>query len=646
MIRHIAFAACLFLFAMGSEPARADNPSLLADALRSASAKDWEAATAKSRTAGPLAADIITWQRLRDGSGELAEYRDFLARHADWPGLPYLREKGEAVLGAVTDPSAIIAYFTDFAPQTGTGSAALITAYQTRGDAGSAATEAARAWRNLSMTDAEHDLFVTRFAPLLADHHDGRTAAMLRAGKIRDVRRMLPLNSAYTRSIAAARVALQASDKGVDDLIAALPEKALASGGLAYDRFRWRIRKNLYDSADELLLERSTNVANLGDPEQWADWRRRLARKEMREGDARRAYAMAARHFLTEGSDFADLEWLAGYIALRKLNDANTALAHFDRFEKAVNGPISLARAGYWKGRAFEALGRNVEAQTAYAEGARYQTAFYGLLSAEKIGLPLSPAMAGRETYPDWRGASFAGSSVFQAAQLLQASGDRTQALRFLLHLSESLNGEDIGRLAGMAIEWGDANTALLLAKAAADKGVVWTSAYFPMNGIEEMTLPVGMDLALSIARRESEFNPGAVSGAGARGLMQVMPGTAKLMAAKLGLGYDARKLTTDWRYNAQLGSAYLAGLIEEFGPVPVLVAAGYNAGPGRPRQWITELGDPRSDAVDVIDWIEHIPFRETQNYIMRVSESLPIYRARLSGKAGPLRFSQELVGK
>src|SRR5690606_31772166 len=154
--------------------------------------------------------------------------------------------------------------------------------------------------------------------------------------------------------------------------------------------------------------------------------------KEMREGDPRRAYRMATGHHLSAGEDYADLEWLAGYIALRKLGDAKTALAHFDRFAAAVGGPISLARAGYWRGRALEALGRPDEAHGAYAEGARYQTAFYGLLSAEKVGLPISPALAGGEALPDWRGATFAGSSVFQAAALMLEAGERQLAARFL----------------------------------------------------------------------------------------------------------------------------------------------------------------------------------------------------------------------
>ncbi len=558
--------------------------------------------------------------------------------------MPLLRKKGEATLSGAA-AGEVIDYFRGELPQTGTGSLALIRALTAAGQGKAATEEAVRAWRSLPMTADEHVQF-TALGAVLAPHNDGRTAAMLRAGYTEDARRMLPLNSAYTRAIAAARVALQADDKGVDAAVAAVPEKGLASGGLAYDRFRWRIRKNLYDSAGDLLLERSVSAATLGDPEQWADWRRRLARKEMREGDARRAYKMASEHHLKSGGDYADLEWLSGYIALRKLGDAQTALTHFRRMEKAVSGPISLSRANYWEGRAYEALGEKAKATAAYAEGARYQTSFYGLLSAEKVGLPLSPAMIGGESFPDWRGASFTGSTVFQAARELMAAGDETLAARFLLHLGEGFDGMDIGRLAGMAMEAKEPYVALSLAKVSADKGVIWPSAYFPVPALSGMKLPVDAELALSIARRESEFNAAVVSPAGARGLMQVMPGTAKMMAQKIGVSYEPGKLTTDWQYNAQLGSAYLQGLVAEFGNSPLLVAAGYNAGPGRSRQWITELGDPRAKGVDPVDWIEAIPFRETQTYVMRVAESLPIYRARLSGQAGPLRFTEELKGR
>jgi soluble lytic murein transglycosylase len=351
-------------------------------------------------------------------------------------------------------------------------------------------------------------------------------------------------------------------------------------------------------------------------------------------------------HHLSSGSNYADLEFLAGYIALRKLNDPARALTHFRNLRVAVSGPISLSRAAYWEGRAQEALDRPVEARAAYAFAAEFQTAFYGLLAAERAGLPFDARLAGGEAYPDWRALPAARSSVFEAAVMLRAAGQTDLAERFLLHLAEGLDGQEIGALAGLALDWQEWHMALMLAKAAADKGVIWPTAYFPVTGLVGLDLPVAPELSLSIARRESEFDPKVVSPAGARGLMQVMPGTAKMMAPKVGLPYEAGRLTTDPVYNAKLGSAYLAELVAEFGAVPALVAAGYNAGPGRPRRWVEELGDPRTGTVDVVDWIEHIPFTETRNYVMRVGESLPIYRARLGRPDAVPRLSQEMAGR
>jgi soluble lytic murein transglycosylase len=647
MMRSTLFGAVLALLLPWAS-ARADDAGLLAQSLRAADAGDWGAAETAARASGALAAEVLHWKRLREHEAPFSDYSDFIARHPDWPGLKLLRKKGEAAIAGDETSDQIISFFSGEPPQSGKGSLALADAYLARADEASAAAEVVRAWRGLSLSAGEQAAFLSAHGDTLAEHHDGRMAAMLRAGLVSDAKRMLALASDDTRRVAEARIALQEDGAGIDALIAAVPDTMAGSWGLAYDRFRWRILKDKYDSAGDLLLERSGSAESLGDPAQWADWRRKLARREMREGDPARAYRMAARHHLAAdaGENYADLEWLSGYIALRKLRDAETALLHFDRFAAAVDGPISLGRAGYWRGRALEEIGRPADAQAAYAEGARYQTSFYGILSAEKVGLPLSPALVGNEVFPDWRQGPHSGSTVFQAGLLLMQAGEQTLAARFLLHLGEGLSGEDIGRLAGLAVEMDEAYVALALAKAAADKGVIWPSAYFPLIGMQELDLPVRTELALAVARRESEFNPVVVSHVGARGLMQVMPDTARMMAGKIGVAYDGSRLTSDWQYNARLGAAYLEGLIAEFGPSPLLVATGYNAGPGRSRKWIDLLGDPRAEGVDPVDWIEHIPFRETQTYVMRVAESLPIYRARLSGQTGPLAFWDELKGR
>jgi hypothetical protein len=232
-----------------------------------------------------------------------------------------------------------------------------------------------------------------------------------------------------------------------------------------------------------------------------------------------------------------------------------------------------------------------------------------------------------------------------RAALMLLAGGERGAAVTFFAHLGQTLAEDSLAALGQYLSEIDEEYYTLLLAKTAVTRGIVIPTIYFPLHDLAQMDLPVDASLALSIARRESEFNIGIGSPVGALGLMQVMPATAEEVAGDLGLPYSKPRLTSDWEYNATIGAAYLAYLTEEFGPTPVMIAAGYNAGPSRPKRWIDERGDPRLLEMDVVDWIEHIPFRETRNYVMRVTESIPIYEARLSGVAGPVRFTELLLG-
>nr|HMS96553.1 lytic transglycosylase domain-containing protein [Tabrizicola sp.] len=413
--------------------------------------------------------------------------------------------------------------------------------------------------------------------------------------------------------------------------------------GLAHDRFIWRMKRDLYDEALEMILQRSTSAGALGRPEAWAERRAVLARYLMRRDRAVEAYEVASRHFLTEGQDFIDLEFLAGFIALRRLDDPARALAHFRHLETGVSTPISTARAKYWQGRAEEALGQ--DATASYKAAAQYQTAFYGLMAAEKLGLPLDPAFLASPRVPDWQAAAYTRSSVLTAVRLLLDAGDRTLAKRFLLHLGESQDGTGLAQMAQMALDWDEPHLALVVAKAAAERGLILPDAYYPVPAFVPEDLAVSRALALAITRRESEFDPAARSSADARGLMQLLPGTAKLMAEKLGVEHEVGKLLSDPAYNVTMGAAYLAEMVERFGPSIALIASGYNAGPKRPEGWMTEFGDPRSADVDIVDWVESIPFTETRTYVMRVAEGVVIYRARLKGEVGPVNITAELRG-
>ncbi len=609
-------------------------------------ADDYAAAKTELRQSGRVALDIVEWFRLRDGKGTPSEVLDFLNRNPDWPGLSYLREQSEGVFGNASYKQ-VEAFFGAAPAQTPEGALIKARILARNGKTGDAEAEIVQAWRTMDIGPEWHDLFLSRHGALLKSHHQARMDFLLWKGWKNNVGRMMPLVSEDWQKLATARLALRDMDKGVDGLIEAVPASLKNDPGLAYERFQWRARKGRDDSAIELLLERA-KAGTLGDPASWGGWQRALTRSKMREGQYKTAYAVASNHAMTPsmGYGYSDLEWLAGYIALRFLNSPGVALGHFKRFEASVETPISLGRAGYWIGRAYDAMGESANAQAAYRRGGAHQTSFYGLLAAEKAGLSPDPELSGNETFPDWRQAAFTKSRVHQAALLFLEAGELTRAEQFWVHLSETQDRTGLGQMGQMAQDLGAPHVAVMLGKDMVRRGITLPGPYYPLHPLVRQRLPVATEMALAIARRESEFDPVVVSHAGAMGLMQLMPGTAKLVAGRLGQEYSKYRLTADPVYNATLGSEYLAGLAEQFDGNVIMVSAGYNAGPGRPERWMKEMGDPRRrGGMDIIDWIEHIPFNETRNYVMRVAESLPVYRARLGLNPHPVPFSKELVG-
>jgi soluble lytic murein transglycosylase len=641
-LRRSVFAALIGTFV--ALPALADEVSALREAMAAVTAKDWPRAQALAPTG--VGADIVEWHRLRNGDGLLGDYEAFQARNPDWPGMPYVHQQGETAVVRSSTPARVIDYFAKDAPSTPEGAVALVQALGQAGRSADAAAAAQRAWLTLRLDAESEAALLSSQGTALAAVHEKRLDWLLWDGRIVEARRMLSRVSPGWRILGEARIALRADEAGVNALIDRVPAALSGDAGMAYERFLWRLRKGYRDSAIDLLLERSASADLLGDPEKWADRRIRLVRDLEDDGKLDLAYRVAASHHLQSGGDYAELEFLAGFIALRKLNKPAAALTHFQHLKTGVSTPISLSRADYWEGRAQEALGNATAAAAAFKAGAVHQTAYYGLLSAEKLGLSLDPALLSEARPADWRSAGFARSSVLSAARLLVAAGERSLAKRFFLHLGESLNAVELDQLADLALTLNEPHIAVLIGKQAAGQGIILPRAYFPVVPMVPDGLAVSRALALSIARRESEFDPVVISPAGARGLMQVMPGTAKLMATKTGQSYELSALTQKPAYNVSLGAAYLAQLVEEFGPAVALIASGYNAGPGRPRRWIEQYGDPRLASVDVVDWVETIPFGETRTYVMRVVESLVIYRAKLRGSVGPVNVISELTGR
>ncbi|SFR33475.1 lytic transglycosylase domain-containing protein [Litoreibacter janthinus] len=633
----------VFMGCAGGVVAQESPP--LAQAVAASEAREWDRATSlQAGISDAVARDVIDWMRLRGRQGSFDECTDFLARHDDWPGLPLLRLRCEySIPRDGASPEVVLAFFADTIPQTGTGSLRLIEALQKASRNEEARSEARRAWQVFNLAQVEHDAFVERHGDILKDLHTARLDTLLWRGEDRAAQRMFNLVPEAWAKLAIARMGLRGNEAGVDAMIEAVPSNLAEDAGLAFERFLWRARKGRTEDAVEVLLERSLSVPDLGQPIEWADRRRSLARELMRDGKHAEAYAVASQHFLTAGSAYADLEWLSGFIALRKLNAPEQALTHFERFQSAVETPISLGRAGYWLGRAYEAKGETEIAKAAYEFGALYQSSFYGQLAAERGGVQRDPLMAGTEEFPDWRAADFTKSTVYDAAVSLHLAGLLSLSERFLVHLAESQSREGIGQMIDMALEWEEPHLALMLAKQAARQGFEIYRGYFPIWVPKGIEMDIPEEFALSIARRESEFDPAVVSGAGARGLMQLMPGTAQQVAGEIGENYERARLTEDPQYNARLGTAYLRKLSDRFGANPVLMSIGYNAGPSRAERWPALFGDPRGSDVDVVDWIEGIPFRETRNYVMRVTESFAPYRARLTGRVDDIKLSDQL---
>jgi len=639
-MRLLILAALMLAFS----PVRAQTPqedgTQFAAAIEAVVVSDWETAAARAaRVSDPIALEIIDWYRLRAGDGTFAEYELFLTENADWPGLAKIARQGEAKIPNTLSDRRVLAYFSTRAPQTGLGvlqyAAALPSAE------GNSIIEAA--WREMELNTAERALFVAERADIIKGSHVERLDNLLWAGKRAAAREMLPMVNAGHRALANARMALQEDRNGVDALIAAIPRDLQDNAGLAYDRFIWRAKKGNSESAIELLLARSTSEANLGQPEKWASRRRTYARRAMRTGDAELAYRIASSHYLTNGSNYADLEWLSGYLSLRELENSSRAISHFQRFRQSIASPISMGRAGYWLGEAHAAAGDGNSAYQAFSMGARFQTSFYGQLAASRIDAAPDALLTGPEFPPDWTTAPFLAEDTVRAGVLFYFAGEPARTKMFLTLASTRLDIRGRTALAQLLIDLDEPHIALRIAKAAATNGDVIPSPYYPLHGLVDFSEAVPPELAMSIARQESELNVAARSPVGALGLMQVMPATAKTVARGLGISYSGARLGADWQYNARIGTAYLAEMLERFDGSVLLAAAAYNAGPSRAERWIKDYGDPRLESVDAVGWIESIPFRETRNYVMRVMEAQFVYRARISGQVGPLTLAAEL---
>ncbi|PZQ52247.1 MAG: hypothetical protein DI556_00875 [Rhodovulum sulfidophilum] len=618
---------------------------LLSEALEEARAGDWAGAVTRAHAAdAEVGADIILWTRLRDGQGSFADYADFLRRDSDWPGVDRIRRQAEAKLPPDMPPAEVVAFFGRDLPLTAGGAFRLANALADLGRTTEAETGIIQAWKTMPMPGGQQAEIYAIWKKTLAPYDVERLDMLLWQGMTDQAERMLPLVPAGWQALARARIAARRDSDGLMALIAAVPASLAKDPGLAFERYLYRVKKGRWQEAGDYLLAHSASAETLGRPEMWMPRRANLARDALQRGDVETAYAIAASGHGTAGADYADAEWLAGFIALTMMDDPEAAVGHFETFSRLAATPISLGRAGYWLGRAEAAAGDPAAAARAWRAGARYQTSFYGQLAAEEVGAAPDPALA-EAGDPDWRNAATTRRGVVRAASLFLLAGDDARAAEFFRQAAEGQPAAGRAAVAQMAIDVGRPHIGLRVAKDAAAEGIVLPGQYYPLHAMATESWQVPTEWAMAIARQESEFDAQAGSDAGARGLMQLMPATAEAVAKQEGLAYDRAKLTSDPLYNARLGTGYLSHMLDRFGGSYVLATASYNAGPGRVAKWIDEFGDPRDPEVDPVIWIERIPYSETRNYVMRVLEGMQVYRARLAGAPSPIRLATDIRG-
>ncbi|UIJ43824.1 lytic transglycosylase domain-containing protein [Sphingomonas cannabina] len=597
------------------------------------------ASTGDSSSAALLSA-IDQWKMLQQSDNlGFSTYANFLLAHPGWPGETSRRAAAETSAGQ-DSPSTTVRFFDRFPPLTGSGHVRYAVALAAMGQRDRAAEQARKAWRKGVLRPSDESLLLGQFSSSFGpDDQDARMDMLLWQGATSAAQRQLAYTSPARQAIFAARLAYRTNAPDAMTRGAAVEASALNDAGFLADRASWYRNNNASPTARAQLARPHQLRVLPTHPEKWYEVLLTNARGAYADRQYQTAYDIARQvddayppqtdvssKSLGERDDYTSLVWLAGTAAMQNLGRPRDAIGMFERYSLGSKSPTTQSKGLYWAGRAAEAAG-DPRANDFYTRAAGYSDLYYGQLAAERLGQALrAPApIATVDVAPDTRSA-FAAKETVRAARLLgslgrwedqsafvrQIAADATTDTDHLLaaELSRAINRPDLGVMVG---------------RSALQNGLSdYTAAGYP-----SVRVPAASNdywtIVHAIARQESQFNRTAISHAGARGLLQLMPGTAREQAGKLGLSYNPSSLTTDTDYNIMLGSSYFDRMYRLYNSYPLAVAA-YNAGPGNVNKWIAANGDPRMSGVDIVNWIENIPIYETKNYVQRVLENAVVY--------------------
>jgi soluble lytic murein transglycosylase len=599
---------------------------------------------------GAIASGLARWHSLRQSdSHPFSSYASFLANYRGWPGETALRRAAEKAADGGS-PTEVLAFFRNFPPLTPTGHAKHAFALLASGRADEAQAAARKAWTGGVLPRPDEDRLLSLFGARLGPaDHDARMETLLAGRDLDSAARTLAFASATRRPVYEARIALQTRAPDAASKVAALGGVE-GDAGLLMDRAAYLRATGQSVAARQVLAQPYRLAVKPANPEKWLESLLVHARGAANDAQWSTAWQIASQvdeafpagtdvslRTYGERDEYTSLAWLAGNAALHRLGRPADAVRMFERYARAAKSSQTRSKGFYWAARAAHSAGQAAQSNAFLELAAAFPDQYYGQLSLDRVGRRVTPPPGAAVSVTAGERATFMARPLVQALRALGDSGQWSDQSLFVRALAEQVETPQEQLLAAeLGRSLGRPDIGVWVAREGRNKGLV----YYGPGAFPEVTIPSAYSqnwsLAHGITRQESSFDRAAVSHAGARGLMQLMPGTARETAGKIGLPYDFGRLTSDPAYNVMLGSSYFQGLLNQFGGYAPLAVAAYNAGPGNVRKWLRENGDPRGGA-DVVRWVEDIPFSETRGYVQRVLENAVVYDAIRAQRAGQM---------
>ena len=590
--------------------------------------------------------NFIQWKHLLTSGNQASfyDYKVFIDQNSKYPRIGRLKYLAEHKLStAKISPKKIIDWFDSKEPLSGYGKMIIGESFILTGNKDKGKKLIKEGWINADLSKNELKFFRKKFKKYLnADDYIKRADYLAWNNKYWDLKRLLRYLPKDYELLYTARQILMTRGYGVDQAIKNVPEKFKNDAGLNYDRLKWRRKRGRVDSSLEILLSIKNDKNYLVEPEKWWKEREIISRALIYKKKYETAYKISSNHGMSKGSDFAAAEWMSGWIALSFLNDPLIAKDHFQNFYKNVNYPISTSRGAYWLGRTYEKLGDKEQSMYWYDIASKYLTTYYGQLAFLKLDPSGKFELNKDMEIDDKYRYIFFNKELVKITYLLHELKKDKYTKFILRHLANDniQKGSEV-LAAELATNIQRYDFAIQISKISSYQKRFHNKFNYPIistpKKINGRKIPESAFI-LSIIRQESEFDLSANSHAGAKGLMQLMPYTAKLVSKQAKLPYSKSRLTSDPEYNINLGSHYIAGLILQYeGAYPFAIAA-YNAGPNRVKYWKKINKNPQKKQINYVDWVELIKFRETRNYVQRVLENYNVYRYILEKKPIPMK--------